>query len=322
MTDPKPFAATYSPQSLLRGQGAQVERMTVLVVDDDPMVLEAMCRALVDSCRTLVARSGVEALAVTRREQPDLIILDVMMPEMDGYEVLRQLRGEQTTWHIPVIFLTSKNEETDEKIGLDLGAVDYWSKPFSIEIVRSRVRTHLELKRQRDQLTLMALTDGLTGLLNRRAFGDVMERELRRCRRGQPLTLLLIDVDHFKRYNDYYGHQVGDDCLKSMAEVIRSHMARPGDSAARYGGEEFACILPKTDAEGGAVIAERIRGAVEALGIEHATSTTSDRVTVSIGLATSGDSDAMEAASLITLVDEALYRAKARGRNRVCRDKQ
>src|SRR5579859_4005198 len=202
--------------------------------------------------------------------QPDLILLDVVMPGLDGFEVCRRLRAEERTQRIPIVFITGLNALEDERRGLELGAIDFISKPVQAAIVRLRVRNHLELKRYRDFLEDLSLVDGLTGIGNRRRFDEFLLREWRRSRRGRaPLALVLLDVDNFKAFNDHYGHAAGDDCLREVAATIAMLVRRPGDLCARYGGEEFAAILPHTDLTGARTLAERIREAVLALEIPH-----------------------------------------------------
>lgn len=294
------------------------ERQTILIVDDNPAGLKLLRLAFIDHYRVLFATNGRDALAIALRELPDLIILDVIMPGMDGHEVLRRLKREEQTTDIPVIFLSGRDQEADEKTGLELGAVDYWTKPVNIDIARIRAHNHLELKRHRDVLSRMALTDSLCGIPNRRSFDERLEREWRRAIRSQqPLSLVLIDVDHFKVFNDHYGHPAGDACLRRVAQTIDECLERPGDFAARYGGEEFACILPETGRQGAAVIAEKLRCAVLDAAIGHIQSPTRAVVTISGGIATQDHVGASCHNSLIADADSALYTAKKEGRNRV-----
>ena len=292
-------------------------RQTVLLVDDDVANLKLLRLAFADEHRVLFATGGAEALAMARRELPDLIILDVMMADMDGYEVLRRLKADERCQEIPVIFLTGRNDESDERTGLELGAADYWTKPVKIEIARIRARNHLELKRHRDTLSHLALTDGLTDVPNRRSFDERLEREWRRgLRSDRPLSLIMIDIDHFKEFNDHYGHPAGDECLRCVARIIDDTLDRPGDMVARYGGEEFACILPETNQGGATGLAERLRMAVAGAEIVHEASTTYPFVTISVGVATLVPDYIRKASILIEMADDALYSAKKGGRNR------
>lgn len=290
----------------------------ILIVDDAPINIQILNEALKADNRIFFATNGRDALEVAANTIPDLILLDVMMPEMDGYEVCRRLKSDPVLKEIPVIFITAMSQYENEAIGFELGAVDYISKPFTPSLVRLRVRNHLELKRQRDMLSKLAMLDGLTGLPNRRAFDDQFEREWRRAlRNGTEICLIMIDIDHFKQYNDAYGHLDGDGCLKLIASALEKRLDRPGDFVARYGGEEFVCLLPETSAQGGGVMAEKLRAAVQELGIPHQTSPTAPSVTISLGVACAvpGPSDTPE--QLFDGADRLLYRAKREGRNRV-----
>jgi diguanylate cyclase (GGDEF)-like protein len=245
------------------------------------------------------------------------------MPDMDGYEVCRRLKANPATVDIPVIFLTAKNDESAETQGLELGAVDYVVKPFSVPIVRVRVRTHVELKRNRDQLLKLSACDGLTGIPNRRRFDEVYDLEWRRAARsGEELALIMIDIDHFKAYNDTLGHMAGDDCIRGVAAVLSRCVRRAADLVARYGGEEFVALLPSTDAAGGLSVAEEMRSAVQGLGLAHPGSPVGPHVTVSLGVAAGAPaaSDAGSKDRLIQRADSALYLAKTGGRNRVAGD--
>ncbi len=290
----------------------------VLIVDDVP----ANCRVLMESLRSDydidIATSGEQALEAVIVNQPDLILLDIMMPSMDGYEVCSRLKQDATLQDIPVIFFTAKNDKDDEARGFEWGVVDYISKPFYIPIVKARIKTHLEQKRKRDLLVKLASIDPLTGIPNRRHFTDVFDVEWRRAKRGgSSISLMLVDVDYFKQYNDTYGHSAGDDCLKQIAQGLQRSLKRPGDCAARIGGEEFAILLPETDALGAAIMADRIRIDIEELNMPHNGSREYGRVTVSAGVATTTPGDGMVRQTLLNAADEMLYQAKERGRNQV-----
>jgi diguanylate cyclase (GGDEF)-like protein len=265
-----------------------------------------------------IAPSGQEALIFAEQHRPDLILLDVIMPEMDGFEVFRRLRMIESLINVPVIFVTALEGASDELSGLKLGAADYITKPYNLEITQLRVKNHLALKRQRDLLVNICLSDGLTGISNRRRFDELLELEWKRAvRSGAMLSLLMIDIDCFKQYNDTYGHVSGDECLKKIARTLCETLNRPFDLVARYGGEEFGCVLPETDADGALHVAEVLREKVESLKIPHDCSQVAPYVTVSVGVASMVPSLSM---SFITLVEEAdatLYAAKAGGRNMV-----
>jgi diguanylate cyclase (GGDEF)-like protein len=258
-------------------------------------------------------------LELAAQSAPDLILLDVMMPDMDGYETCRRLKADPLTRDIPVIFVTALNNAEDEAFGLEVGAVDFISKPLNSAVVRARVRTHLTLKYQADLLRSMAFLDGLTGIANRRQFEEALQREWRAClRTGTSLALAMIDIDHFKSFNDTCGHVAGDACLRAVAGILHNDMSRPHDLIARYGGEEFACLLPDTDLEGARVKAEQLRHAVQSLGIPHEASGTAPVVTISVGLETFIPTDELTPERLVAAADAQLYKAKHAGRNRVC----
>lgn len=285
----------------------------VLIVDDEPGNIQVLAEAL-PGYDVRFATSAARGLSLALEQSPDLILLDVLMPGMDGFEALRWLKSEPRTQHIPVIFVTGLADMEDEERGFALGAVDYILKPVSPAIVRARVRTHIELKRQRDLLEEHAALDGLTGIANRRRFDQELARAWHAAQRsGQPLTLMLLDVDHFKRFNDHYGHSPGDECLRRVAGALARAFSRGEDLAARYGGEEFALLLPGDD---GAAQALRALRAVHALQIPHERSECSVLVSVSIGAITTVPVPGSSADAALTLADGLLYAAKHGGRDR------
>jgi diguanylate cyclase (GGDEF)-like protein len=238
---------------------------------------------------------------------------------MDGFEVCKQLKENSGTASIPVIFITGLNDTQAEVKGLQVGAIDYVTKPINPPIVQMRVRNHIELQRARNHLKRLAVTDGLTDLANRRRFDEVLQNELNRHSRLQsPLSLIMLDVDFFKNFNDGYGHVVGDNCLKQVAYTIRNTLHRPADFAARYGGEEFSCILPDTDQSGAIIIAEKIRNNIENLNIPHRNSLISDYVTASLGVLTVPACSRTSPGEIVALTDRQLYLAKEKGRNQIC----
>lgn len=296
----------------------QEQRQTVLVVDDERVHLAVLSELLKGEYRVLLAKNGQQALdRVAQEQEIDLILLDVMMPELDGHEVLRRLKRNDKTKDIPVIFITALNTVGDEESGLRLGACDYIGKPFSPAIVKARVANILGFVRQRKMLEVLAGRDGLTEIANRRRFDETLEREWgRNQRNARPFSLVMLDIDDFKQYNDRYGHASGDAALKMVARVLTRSLRRPSDFAARYGGEEFVLILPDTDVAGGREIAEKVRDGVEQLAIPHEASVAAPHVTVSIGGVTvCGGNDA--AMSIVEAADAMLYEAKHRGRNRI-----
>ncbi|MEZ5616580.1 MAG: diguanylate cyclase [Rhodocyclaceae bacterium] len=296
---------------------------TVLLVDDSPENLQVLNGILKDRYRIKVATSGERALALASGDEPpDLILLDVMMPGMDGYEVCTRLKSDPKTSAIPVLFVSSRDEEEDEARGLALGAIDYIVKPIRPSIVKARVRNHIELKRSRDLLERLTTLDHLTGISNRRRYDDYLDTEWRRAAREQtPIALIAIDIDHFKAYNDHYGHPRGDQCLVSVAHALAASVTRSSDLVARCGGEEFACVLPGTDAGGAAHLAEQMLRNVLALELEHARSPTRPCVSISLGVAAMVPQAEEPLQALADLADAALYEAKAAGRCR-CITKQ
>ncbi len=297
------------------------EKSLILIVDDTPTNIQVLAEALRAEYRVKVATSGKAALAIAENAEsrPDLILLDVMMPEMDGYEVCRRLKQNPTTQGIPVIFVTAKSEITDEERGLRLGAMDYIVKPFHLAIVKARVANHISLKMKTDLLESLAMVDGLTGIPNRRRLDEALESEWKRAQRnGTQLAAIMADIDYFKGYNDNYGHSAGDVCLKVVAKALSNTLGRPTDILARYGGEEFAAILPDTDGEGARLLAEHWRTEVAALKLPHQFSNTADHVTISAGYAVLTPSEQLSPQNLLEMADKMLYQAKAGGRNRVC----
>lgn len=291
---------------------------TILIVDDQPTNIHVLAALLKKDYRILTATRGEKALELAAQPpQPDLILLDIVMPEMDGHEICSRLKNAEATKSIPIIFVTALGEEQDEEHGLNLGAADYITKPFSPAIVRARVRNQINLKLRTDRLEQVAMQDGLTQIPNRRYFDQKLTEEWTRLlRNGQCLSLLMIDIDHFKPYNDHYGHGAGDECLRRVAQALYQVPHRPTDLVARYGGEEFAVILPETDRLGAAHLAQRLLDAVRALALEHAYSEVAPQVTISVGMAThSPDQPYYDAEALKQGADQALYQAKARGRN-------
>lgn len=297
-----------------------MQKPTILIVDDTPTNIHVLAEALRGDYRVKVAASGKAAFEVIARQGlPDLILLDVMMPEMDGYDVCRRLKERPETKGIPVIFVTARTDAQDEELGLRLGAVDYITKPFHLPIVSARVRNHISLKLKTDLLEAHALLDGLTDIPNRRRFDEALASEWRRAHRARtPVALVLADIDYFKSYNDHYGHGAGDACLKQVAAALAAALVRPGDLVARYGGEEFVALLPDTDSHGAREAAEHMRRQVEALRIPHRHSEAGEWVTISVGVAGCIPTDDESPALLLERADRALYRAKETGRNRVC----
>ena len=309
----------------------------LLIVDDDPHSLRLLNAILAGVAKIYFATSGEDALRQIGRHAPDLILLDVDMPGLDGYSACAALKADPNTAEVPIIFATSQSDTDSETQALALGAVDFIHKPVNPPVVLARVRTHLALKQKSDELRRLTLLDPLTGIANRRAFDDSLNRECQRAmRRSEPLSLLMLDIDYFKRYNDTYGHPAGDACLRLVARSIADTSKRTGDVASRYGGEEFALILPFTQSADAQAIAERVCVSISTLAIPHADSPVAPHVTVSVGVASlhvhcalpeaggaahqsSPPSERCHAApaALVALADQALYAAKRNGRARV-----
>ncbi|MDR5900305.1 diguanylate cyclase [Halomonas vilamensis] len=298
---------------------ANEKESTILIVDDEPTNVQALAKLLKNDYRIQVANNGEKALAIARgSKQPDLILLDIQMEGMDGYEVCRQLKEVPLTNTIPVIFVTGQNTVSDEEKGFKLGAVDYISKPFYPTIVRARVGTHMSLKLKTDLLEQIAMLDGLTGIPNRRYFDERFQKEGRRALRDKlPFSVIMMDIDHFKGFNDNYGHGAGDNCLQKVARALANTLLRPADIIARYGGEEFVALLPNTNSEGAGKMAEDLRSAVESLAVINEYSSAARVVTLSLGVATlDTDGDETMLSELLKQADDALYKAKEGGRNR------
>jgi len=294
------------------------DKARILIVDDETMNLKVLADLLREEHIPVLARGGVQALWLAMGETPpDLILLDVIMPEMGGYDVIKTLKNDDATKNIPVIFVTALNSIEDEEQGLRLGAVDYITKPFSPPIVKMRVRNHLRIAHQYKLLDQLAYLDGLTEISNRRRFEEVFQKEWSRAvRNGTMISLAMVDVDYFKQYNDNYGHAMGDIALQQIAKSLNRVLRRPGDLIARYGGEEFVLMLPETDGESARMVADRSLRKVTELEIAHQYSPISDYVSISIGLATIQPSAKTQPMDLMSAADKNLYRAKESGRNR------
>ncbi|MBC7683999.1 MAG: diguanylate cyclase [Bdellovibrionales bacterium] len=293
----------------------------ILVVDDAMENIQILHHALQDQHDVLFAMTGAKALQVAQDQLPDLILLDAVMPEMDGYAVCAALRASAITRDIPIIFVTALKTPEDETRALDAGAADFISKPVNAAVVRARVRTQLTVKRQSDALRELTLTDGLTGVANRRAFDETLAAEWRRCSRAQvPIALIMVDIDHFKHFNDAFGHQAGDACLQKAGAAMRRAAMRAQDLVARYGGEEFAILLPHEDLAGAQAVARKVLDEIGAMRIAHAHSLAGPWVTVSMGVASVTPNDKLESRMLIKRADALLYQAKADGRNRFAID--
>jgi len=304
-----------------------LSKAKVLLVEDDVIQAAATKEILMKvGYEVLHAEDGINAIRLVKSEKPDIILLDVVLPGMDGYEVCRWLKIEETTKGIPVIMLTMKKELSDKISGLQIGADDFLPKPYNELELNARIYALLRTKGLQDELRLknrqleelldkvnyMAITDVLTGLYNRRRFHDVLSTEYERAKRyAVPFSLVMLDIDYFKKVNDTYGHSVGDVVLREVATILKNSI-REIDTAARYGGEEFVVVLPNTEKENAQIFAERIRQAIE----RHAFSGVNKNITVSIGIGGMPDAKVEDEDKLIRCADFALYRAKQLGRNR------
>lgn len=292
----------------------------ILIVDDEPSNLDILMDLLKSEYKVVAALNGEKALEICRSSlPPDLILLDILMPDMDGYEVCEKLKANDTTKNLPVIFVTAVSEVMDETRGFRVGAVDYITKPYHPPVVKARIKAHMELKIKSDMLEQLAAIDGLTNLYNRRRLDEILGSEWNRCQRSNaPLSLIMIDIDYFKLFNDTYGHAMGDQCLKDVAWTLKDSLKRPTDIIARYGGEEFAVLLPNTDRAGAEMVANKMRDEVESLKIPHSSSEVCGFVTISLGVATvRADFNIGTSVDLVKAADRALYQSKNSGRNRV-----
>ena len=306
--------------------------MKVLLAEDSRSN-QMLIRAYVEEAghQVTIVGDGQQAMESFIEERPDLVLLDVNMPVMSGIEVAQEIHkiiDIENDW-IPIIFLSGMNESADIARGIDAGGDDYLIKPIDATVLNAKLRAMQRISEMRRQLhkanwelQMMAVRDGLTGISNRRHFDETLEREIKRAMRTNTfLSLVLCDIDHFKAFNDNYGHQGGDDCLKTVAQALQKTVNRSGDLVARYGGEEFVCILPETDLSGAKLLAEATRSAIESLAIVHDDSSDAAHVTVSCGVATIApekDQDlAIIVRSFIERADKSLYQAKQQGRNKV-----
>ncbi|MYN03871.1 diguanylate cyclase [Pseudoduganella sp. DS3] len=290
---------------------------TILIIDDNPEIIRLLSAMLRDQARILFATSGLAGLEIARAQRPQLILLDVEMKSMDGFAVCAHIMADPDLRHCPVIFVTASAASDSEIACLDAGAVDFITKPLNGAVVQARVRTHLRLQAALASLETLASKDGLTGLYNRRAFDEQFAVELARHRRQQsPLGLALVDVDHFKLYNDHYGHQLGDECLRRVAQALADCARRPGELVARYGGEEFVVLLPNTTAEEVQRYGEWICQHVRDLQLPHGASLVAHHVTISAGLAAAIPRLETTPGQMLAATDAALYEAKRAGRNR------
>ena len=295
-----------------------MEKPLILIVDDTPTNLQVLGGQLANSYNISLADNGMTALQIARNIQPDLILLDIMMPGIDGFETIKQLKSFPETKDIPVIFLTARSQTKDVVQGFELGAVDYITKPFQELELKVRVKTHVDLRQKTKKLIELSERDGLTLIPNRRNFDTFLDKTWHTALRyGRFLSLMLIDIDYFKRYNDSCGHLAGDDCLKKTAAAIAGSFHRPGDLVARFGGEEFVVVMAETESKNAYKLARRVLNAVSECKIPHPDSPVSQWLTLSIGIHTEIPSYNSTQHHLIDAADKALYMAKENGRNRI-----
>ena len=317
----------------LERMAKRLSRLKVLVVEDSKVALKAISGYIEDmGVQPFLAENGRDALDIYNRERPDIVLLDIILPDTDGYEVAKEIRRLQSKdeW-TAIIFLSVMSKDEDLARGIEVGGDDYIMKPVGSVVVQAKVRAMYRLVQMQralvklagqlndanQELQRLSMTDGLTGIANRRMFDVSLAREWRRCMRlGKPLSIVMLDVDHFKKYNDRYGHQQGDDCLKAVAQEVARSAPRPGDLVARYGGEEFVMILSDTGEDGAHWVANRIRQHVAELNLPHADSSYG-HVTVSCGVTSVLPGQDLSAEMLVKSADNALYLSKNQGRNAV-----
>jgi len=289
----------------------------ILVVDDTGINIEILNGLLGDEYDVLSALDGEFALEIAHDDKPDLILLDIMMPDMDGFEVCRRLKDSEETKDIPVIFITAKTDEDSIEEAYDIGGADYVTKPFRPKELLARVRKELKLREVMQKLKLLALLDPMTKLYNRRYFSKISKHYLALAKReSSSLSILMLDIDKFKNINDTYGHQAGDDVIIALSDRLMTHK-RDADILCRYGGEEFVMLLPNTSLSEAKIVADRIREDVEASAIRL---TTAEELhfTISIGVSQVDTHENQTIESHLLKTDTALYKAKESGRNRVC----
>ena len=308
--------------------------MKILVIEDSKSSLKLLCDYIHKMYfQPLAAGTGNQGIDLFLKERPDLVLLDIIMPDIDGFEVARQIRQMETPgeW-TPIIFLSSLNKDQDIERGIAAGGDDYLLKPVSEVVLGAKIRAMQRILQMRQSLVVLTrkldtanqelkrLTslDGLTGIANRRHFDAVLLREWRRAMRlGEELSIIMADIDFFKQYNDTFGHQNGDECLRQIAQTLSLTTDRGGDLLARYGGEEFVAVLPGTSLGGASFVAEQMREAVSALNIAHP-GTPCGHITASFGVASAIAMPETDPQDLVGAADLALYKAKHHGRNRVC----
>lgn len=295
----------------------EFKKPTILVVDDMTTTLLLIHDLLKDTYEVKIAKSGTKALEILESPNDiDLILLDIEMPDINGYEVCKRIKNNETIKNIPIIFITGRTSQEDEEYGLNLGAIDYITKPFNKAIVKLRIKNYLDLKIKNDMLEKLSMYDGLTNIRNRRFFDETFEKTFNEIKRDKKsLAVLMIDIDFFKPYNDNYGHGQGDETLRKVAKALEKTIKRPSDFVARYGGEEFVILLKDINKNGVEAVANNLLNAVRELKITHEFSKIENYVTVSIGASFYNSSSDITKLELLLKADEALYNVKNSGRN-------
>ncbi len=287
-------------------------------MDDQPLQLKILHDILGSCYHTYMAKSGIEAIRFCEHKLPDLILMDIDMPDMNGLEAGKILKEDELTCEIPVIFISANNNPEDENLCWQVGGVDFITKPFNHLTLLNRVRAHLTLKFQSDILRKNMYQDGLTGLSNRQYMSQELDKVVKRSQReNASLSIAFLDVDFFKLYNDHYGHLQGDECLRKVAWLLRLTFDRPSDIVARYGGEEFVIILPKTEEKDAIRLLNKAMKALNEENLEHEKSLISDRITMSIGLYSTIPYQSDNPDELLARADKRLYKAKQAGRNQI-----
>lgn len=295
----------------------EFKKPTILVVDDMTTTLLLLHDLLKDTYEVKIAKSGTKALEILESPNDiDLILLDIEMPDINGYDVCKRIKNNETIKNIPIIFITGRTSQEDEEYGLNLGAIDYITKPFNKAIVKLRIKNYLDLKIKNDMLEKLSMYDGLTNIRNRRFFDETFEKTFSEIKRDKKsLAVLMIDIDFFKPYNDNYGHGQGDETLRKVAKALEKTIKRASDFVARYGGEEFVILLKDINKDGVEAVANNLLNAVRELKITHEFSKIENYVTVSIGASFYNSSSDITKLELLLKADEALYNVKNSGRN-------
>ena len=295
----------------------EFKKPTILVVDDMTTTLLLLHDLLKDTYEVKIAKSGTKALEILNSPNDiDLILLDIEMPDINGYDVCKRIKNNETIKNIPIIFITGRTSQEDEEYGLNLGAIDYITKPFNKAIVKLRIKNYLNLKIKNDMLEKLSMYDGLTNIRNRRFFDETFEKTFSEIKRDKKsLAVLMIDIDFFKPYNDNYGHGQGDETLRKVAKALEKTIKRASDFVARYGGEEFVILLKDINKDGVEAVANNLLNAVRELKITHEFSKIENYVTVSIGVSYYNSSSDITKLELLLKADETLYNVKNSGRN-------